>query len=112
MADTGDLPNAKENGLQSVSLYNIAFTVSDLDNSIKWYQDIFGFKLVSRPVFRVPAGNAEAASIEGAEIHLELVHVPGGKRIEDMFAEVPKQLIPIGNKFIVFKVNDVISATK
>ncbi len=112
LTDTGDLQNAQENGLQSLSLYNIAFTVADLDKSIKWYQDVFGFKLVSRSIFSVPAGNAEAAILERAGLHLELVHVPGGKRIEDMFAEVPKHLIPIGNKFIVFQVNDVILATK
>jgi catechol 2,3-dioxygenase-like lactoylglutathione lyase family enzyme len=112
LAYSDDSQNAEANGLLSFSLYNIAFTVSDLDSSIKWYHDIFGFKLISRSTFSLPTGNAEAAIIEGADLRLELLHVHGGKRIEDLFAEVPKHLIPIGNKSIVFQVNNVALATK
>lgn len=107
-----DKQSAPATGLQSFSLYNIAFSVADINKSIKWYRDVFGFRLISRSVFTVPAGQAEAAIIFGGGLYLELVHVPGAKRIDEMFAEVPLHLLPIGNKFIVLQVDDIITATK
>jgi catechol 2,3-dioxygenase-like lactoylglutathione lyase family enzyme len=112
LAPSDDLSKTNENGLESFSLYNIAISVANIDSSIKWYQEVFGFKLISRSVFSVPAGSAEAAVIEAGGVNLELIHVPDAMRIEAMFAEVPKHLIPIGNKFIVFQVNDLVLATK
>ena len=102
----------QEKGLQSFSLYNIAFTVTDLDRSIEWYKNVFGFRLVSRSVFSVPAGEAEAAIIQAGEIKFEMLYIPGGKRIEELFAVVPLHLVPIGNKFIVFQVDDIAVTTK
>jgi catechol 2,3-dioxygenase-like lactoylglutathione lyase family enzyme len=104
--------NSKEDGLASFSLYNIAFTVANLDKSINWYRDIFGFKLISRTTFSIPGGSAEVAIIEGGGIRLELLQVPNGKKLEEMFANPPHHLIPIGNKTIVFQVNDLIVASK
>lgn len=95
------------NGLASLSLYDIAFTVADIDQAVAWYTNILNFKLINRSTFDIPAGKATAAIMEGAGIRLELLHVPGGKRIEEMFAPVPMHLIPIGAKAIVFQVEDI-----
>jgi catechol 2,3-dioxygenase-like lactoylglutathione lyase family enzyme len=95
------------NGLASLSLYDIAFTVSDLDKSIEWYAENLNFKLINKSSFDLPAGKASAAIMEGAGIRMELLKVPGGKKIEEMFAPVPLHLIPIGNKAIVFQVEDI-----
>jgi catechol 2,3-dioxygenase-like lactoylglutathione lyase family enzyme len=99
-------------GLASFSLYNIAFTVSSMDKSIKWYGDIFGFKLISRTTFSVPAGSAEAAIIERGGLRLELLEVPNAERIDALFAEVPLHLNVIGNKAIVLQVDDIAIATR
>lgn len=98
-------------GLQSFS-FNVAFTVADLDKSINWYSEVFGFKLISRSTFKIPAGDAEAAIIEGNGLKLELLHVPFGQRIEEIFAAPPAHLVPIGNKSIVFQVDNLALASK
>lgn len=102
---------AATTGLATLALYNIAFTVADLDQAVSWYTDILGFRLINRSVFEIPAGSATVAIMEGAGIRLELLHVPGGKKIEEMFAPVPMHLIPIGNKVIVFQVDDLKAAS-
>lgn len=99
-------------GLASFSLYNIAFTVSNIDNSIKWYQDIFGFKLINRTTFAIPSGSAEAAILEAAGMRIELLNIPNPERIEALFADAPLHLIPLGNKSIVLQVEDLAVATK
>ncbi|TDO73093.1 catechol 2,3-dioxygenase-like lactoylglutathione lyase family enzyme [Flavobacterium chryseum] len=99
-------------GLASFSLYNVAFTVADLDQSIEWYKSIFGFDLVSRVTFTIPAGSAETAIIKAGELRLELLQVPNAKRIDELFAEAPQHLIPIGNKSIVLQVDDLAVASQ
>jgi catechol 2,3-dioxygenase-like lactoylglutathione lyase family enzyme len=95
------------NGLKSLSLYNIAFTVSDLEKSIFWYSNILNFNLFSKQSFETPAGKAEVAMLEGAGIKIELLKFPNAKRIEELFAPAPLHLIPIGNKAIVFQVENL-----
>ncbi|OMQ07986.1 VOC family protein [[Flexibacter] sp. ATCC 35103] len=99
-------------GLESFSLFNVAFTVTDLDKSINWYSNVFGFKLLSRSTFKIPAGDAEAAIIEGNGLKLELLHVPDGQRIEALFAAPPAHLVPIGNKSLVLQVDDLAQASR
>ncbi|MBF4515813.1 VOC family protein [Flavobacterium sp. ANB] len=99
-------------GLASFSLYNIAFTVSNIDQSIKWYSDIFDFKLVSRTTFAIPSGSAEAAILEAGGMRIELLNIPNPERIEALFADAPLHLIPLGNKSIVLQVEDLAVATK
>lgn len=102
----------KKGGIASFSLYNIAFTVTDLDKSIAWYKDIFGFELVSRVTFKIPSGSAETAIIKAGGMRLELLQVSNAKRIEELFAEAPLHLIPIGNKSIVLQVDDLAAASE
>lgn len=108
------MENTQQNkkGLASFSLYNIAFTVTDLDRSIAWYKDMFGFELISRVTFSIPAGSAETAIIKSGNLRLELLQVENAKRIEELFAEAPEHLSVIGNKAIVLQVDDVALATK
>ena len=101
-----------EKGLKSFSLYNVAFTVADLEASQEWYRDVFGFKLVSRSRFQLPQGSVEAAIIEAGGLKLELLTVPNANRIEELFLELPLHLNTIGNKSIVFQVEDVAVATE
>ena len=101
-----------KNGLASFSLYNVAFTVTDLDKSIAWYKDIFGFELISRVTFSIPAGSAETAIIKSGDLRLELLQVENAKRIEELFAEAPQHLLIIGNKGLVLQVDNVAVATK
>ena len=49
-------------------LHHIALTVADIDASIKWYEDIFGFKLLHR----YSKLNSEIAHIVLNDIRIEL----------------------------------------
>lgn len=102
----------KDEGLASFSLYNIAFPVNDMEQSIKWYENTLGFALISRTTFSIPSGSAEIALLEGGGMRLELLSVPEKKRIDDLFADAPKHLNVIGNKAIVLQVNDLAVASK
>jgi len=108
---TNNLPNAAK-GLASLTLYDIAFTVTDLEASIDWYSNILNFRLVSKTEFSIDIGSAKVAIIEGAGIFLELLQFPVQQRIDALFAPAPEHLIPIGNKAIVFQVDDLALATK
>lgn len=107
-----EITSQNKNGLASFSLYNIAFTVADLDQSILWYKYIFGFELVSRLKFAIPSGSAETAIIKAGQLRLELLQVENAKRIKELFAEAPDYLLAIGNKSIVLQVDDIAAASK
>jgi catechol 2,3-dioxygenase-like lactoylglutathione lyase family enzyme len=94
-------------GLDTLSLYNIAFTVGDLEKSITWYSVVLNFNLVNKTSFEFPSGSASIAILKGSGIRLELIEFPNGKRIEELFAPAPLHLIPIGTKAIVFQVEDL-----
>jgi catechol 2,3-dioxygenase-like lactoylglutathione lyase family enzyme len=100
----------RPNGLQSLSLHNLAFTVSDLEQTIQWYGDILGFKVLNRVTF--PAIGAQVAFLQHADVRLEVLQAPGGFRINEMFADAPAHLLPIGNKVLVLQVNDLHTATQ
>jgi catechol 2,3-dioxygenase-like lactoylglutathione lyase family enzyme len=100
----------RSNGLQSLSLHNLAFTVSDLDKTIQWYGDILEFKVLNRVTF--PAIGAQVAFLQHADVRLEVLQAPGGFRLDEMFADAPAHLLPIGNKVLVLQVNDLSMATQ
>ncbi|MBC7847430.1 MAG: VOC family protein [Flavobacterium sp.] len=101
-----------EDGLKSISLYNIAFTVKNIDESIKWYKEILGFELKNKSTFSLPLGSAEIAILQSGDLKLEILQVPNNKKIEEMFAAAPMHLIPIGNKSIVLQVTNIKLATE
>jgi catechol 2,3-dioxygenase-like lactoylglutathione lyase family enzyme len=92
---------------QSFSIFGLAISVSNLENSIAWYQNVLGFKLLKRTDF--PAINAKGAFLEGAGIRLELLQSDKGFRIEEMFADPPQHIMPIGNKALILYVDDLMA---
>ncbi|SEW38821.1 Catechol 2,3-dioxygenase [Chitinophaga sp. YR573] len=109
MKTTNNLPGVA-NGLASLSLYNVAFTVTDLEASIDWYCKILNFKLVSKTEWSVGSETAKVAIIDGAGMFLELLQFPVQHRIDDLLSPMPDHLI--GTKAIVFQVEDLALATK
>ncbi|MBO2012129.1 VOC family protein [Hymenobacter negativus] len=103
------MENPSANGLQSLSLHNLAFTVSDIEKTIRWYETTLGFKVLTRTAF--PAIGAQVAFIQSSNIRLEVLQAQNGFRIEELFADAPNHLLPIGNKTLVLQVNDLHTAT-
>jgi len=101
----------KESGLASLRLHNLAVTVTDLDASIKWYQRVLGFACETR----TEIAEGEVAVLGGAEVRIELLmasHLAEQPvRLEQLFAEPPGHLLVIGNKFVVFEVDDLARAS-
>lgn len=97
------------NGLQSLRSHNLAFTVSDIEKTIHWYESTLGFKVLSRTA--IPPIGAQIAFLQLADIRLEVLQAKDGFRLEELFADAPNHLLPIGNKSLVLQVNDLHRAT-
>ena len=97
------------NGLQSLHFHNLAFTVSDIEKTIHWYETTLGFKVLSRT--GIPSIGAQIAFLQLADIRLEVLQAKDGFRLNELFADAPNHLLPIGNKSMVLQVNDLHQAT-
>lgn len=96
-----------EEGLCSFSLYTVSFEVSDLADSINWYQNIFDFKLIRRNAFKISCGWAEVAIIERAGVRLELTNETGEKLIQPDLEDSSLYRELRVRKMIVLQVNDI-----
>jgi catechol 2,3-dioxygenase-like lactoylglutathione lyase family enzyme len=92
------------------SLHNIAVSVSDLDSSVAWWARIFGLQVAARSRFETI--NADVAFMKGAGFQLELLQVPGCFRIDELFADPPEHVLPIGAKSLVFQVDDLATVSQ
>src|SRR5882762_1058651 len=98
-------------GLQSLPLHNPGITVAHLDASIRWYQRVLGFVCEAR----ADIAEGEVAVLGGAGVRIERLmasHMAERPvRLEQLFAEPPAHLLVIGNKFVVFEVDDLARAS-
>jgi catechol 2,3-dioxygenase-like lactoylglutathione lyase family enzyme len=100
-----------DRGVASLTLDNLATVVSDLDIAIEWYDRVLGFHLEAR----AENERGEVAFLCGAGTRLELLTASNMAqpqvRLEPLFADPPGHVLPIGNKFLVFQVDDVAQAS-
>ena len=95
-----------KSGLYSTfSFFGIALSVSNINRSIEWYQEVLGFKLISKTDF--DAIQAKGAFMQGPGLRLEFLQTANAYRIEEMFAAPPAHLNPIGNKSLILHVDDL-----
>lgn len=99
-------------GLQNFTVCGFAFTVKDLDQSVKWYHDTLGFIKENEETFDINGKKAKIAFVRLAHIKPELMQIEGGYRIEALFAAPPDHLLPVGNKSLVLQVPDLSLATR
>jgi len=92
------------------TLDNITTTVSDLDASVAWWRRVFGLTLLNRT--RFGAIGAEVAFLQGPGFRLELLQAADGLRLPELTADPPAHIRPIGNKALVFRVEDLAWATQ
>lgn len=97
------------NGLPSLRMHNLAFTVSDIEKTIHWYETTLGFQVLGKTA--IPAIGAQIAFLQLADIQLEVLQAKDGFRLDELFADAPNHLLPIGNKSLVLQVNDLHQAT-
>ncbi len=81
-----------------------AISVADLEETLRWYGDIFGFTVVKRS--EIPGTGIQVAHLQGTGFLLEVFEAPGANPLpEDR--KVPNQdLMTHGNKHVSFGVPD------
>jgi catechol 2,3-dioxygenase-like lactoylglutathione lyase family enzyme len=101
--------SAPRDGLSSMSYMCIAVVVADLERSIEWYGRVLGFAESAR----IRIDGANVALLEGCGTLLEFLQYDERSvtTVPSLFAEPPEHLRPVGNKFLVFKVNDLDNAS-
>ena len=101
-------------GLETLTFYNAAIVVADIDESIKWYTDALGFRLIDRHAIPTPGGELIMAFLEGAGMKIEMLQNPRGQWIEAMVEDAKTDVAPtvIGSKALVFYVDDVSITTR
>ncbi|CAM5378996.1 VOC family protein [Streptomyces viridochromogenes] len=92
------------------SLHNVTTSVSDLDASIAWWRRVFGLTLLAKSRFE--AIGADVAFLEGPGFRLELLQPADGVRVPELMADPPDHVRAIGNKALVFRVEDLASVTQ
>lgn len=56
----------------NLHFHHVGIYVSDLDRSIQWYHDIFGFELVARKIVPLPTGMQDMCFMKKDDMYLEL----------------------------------------
>jgi len=105
----GAAVSAPGRGLDSLAFACTVIVVADLDRSQQWYQGILGFTELAR----VRIDGANVVLLEGAGTQLELIEGDGPTVSTEpsLCADPPHHLLPRGNKFLAFAVDDLARAT-
>jgi len=105
----GAAVSAPGRGLDSLAFACTVIVVADLDRSQQWYQGILGFTELAR----VRIDGANVVLLEGAGTQLELIEGDGPTVSTEpsLCADPPHHLLPRGNKFLAFAVDDLTRAT-
>lgn len=62
---------------QTVCLHHFAMSVGDLQESVSWYEEMFGLHVINEIIF--PHNGAHMVFIGNSDFVIELVHVPNAK---------------------------------
>lgn len=111
MSDQPSIEHASSSALASLTLHNMAIIVSDLESAADWYERVLGFRREAR----VDIAEGVVILMSGAGVRLELLHPSRMDepqiRLEPLYADPPDHVLPIGNKFLVFEVEDLPKAS-
>ena len=95
----GDNMAVKINGIN-----HFAISVADLEETIKWYSDIFGFTVVNRS--EIPGAGIRVAHMQGTGFLLEVFEAPGSAPLPEDRKIPNRDLMTQGNKHMSFGVPD------
>jgi catechol 2,3-dioxygenase-like lactoylglutathione lyase family enzyme len=95
---------ATDNGLTTLRVYNVAISVADIDQTVKWYEDKLGFKLQNR---RKVSTGIEIALLEKNGFFIDIIRIANSRNIEGDPKDPPEHLSIQGIRNIVFWVDDL-----
>ncbi|MCD8365347.1 MAG: VOC family protein [Clostridiales bacterium] len=83
---------------------HFAISVADLEETIRWYSDIFGFTVIDRSV--IPGAGIKVAHMQGVGFILEIFEAPGAAPLPEDRRIPNRDLMTHGNKHMSFGVPD------
>lgn len=87
-----------------IALDHVALSVPDIEQSVAWYQKMFGFKVYRRS--GQPNG-MQTAYIQRGDVHIELFQVPGAAPLPESRRDPSEDFRTYGVKHFAFRVKDV-----
>lgn len=96
--------------IQVKAIHHYALSVKNIDETMKWYEETFGFSLERR--FSFPEANIEIAHIiSPAGIRIELLHAENSKPSPDTGKDAFEVIANQGSKHIGMQVENVTKAS-
>lgn len=81
-----------------------AISVADIEETIKWYHDVFGFTVVNRS--EIPEAGIKVAHLQGVGFLLEVFEALGANALPEDRRVPNRDLMTHGNKHMSFGVPD------
>ena len=81
-----------------------AISVADIEETIQWYSDVFGFTVVNRS--KIPGAGIKVAHLQGVGFLLEVFEAPGANPLPEDRRVPNRDLMTHGNKHMSFGVPD------
>ena len=81
-----------------------AISVADIEETIQWYSDVFGFTVVNRS--EIPGAGIKVAHLQGVGFLLEVFEAPGANPLPEDRRVPNRDLMTHGNKHMSFGVPD------
>ncbi len=89
-----------------ISLNHVGISVPDFDASVKWYHDMFGFKLL-RKMHQAENPDMDFGIIQRGNVRIELFQVVKGKPLPDYRSDPTADLYVHGVKHFAFQVKNI-----
>ena len=90
--------------VQINGINHFAISVPDLEETIRWYSDIFGFTVIDRS--EIPGAGIRVSHMQGAGFILEIFEAPGAAPLPEDRRIPNRDLMTHGNKHMSFGVPD------
>ena len=89
-----------------ISINHVGISVPDFDASVKWYEEMFGFKLL-RKMHQAENPDMDFGVIQRGPVRIELFQVVKGKPMPDYRSDPTADLYVHGVKHFAFQVKDI-----
>lgn len=96
--------------VQINGINHFAISVPDLEETIQWYSDIFGFTVIDRS--EIPGVGIKVSHMQGVGFILEIFEAPGAAPLPEDRRIPNRDLMTHGNKHMSFGVPDGPQAKK
>ena len=90
--------------IQINGINHVAISVADLEESIAWYEKVFGFTVIDRS--EIPGTGIKVSHMQGAGFLLEIFAAPNANPLPEDRRIPNKDLLTMGNKHFSFGVKD------